>query len=243
MSRRKAEHPFFAWASPAPSEHQLEWDRPGGEVEHAPSHFRNHQHPAACDINWSLTLNSSLLIFSWNLYLNHQFHPLENVESGAWTCVPPLTLPLRLLPSLGNFLNGGHARAVQATGRFSVGTISSSWLVRATDGWLFFKPFVVLCRRSFIALEKFFFFFFFYSHPASQSFHHLPLWVTHMIVDHASDRLKNGRLAFSAIEADFLALFLFFSFCCGLSLKDAGRQPPPQRVWHAFPCRLTWSQR
>lgn len=90
---------------------------------------------------------------------------------------------MRLLPSLGNFLNVGHARAVQATGRFSVGTVSSSWLVRATDGWLFFKPFVVLCRRSFIALEKIFFFFFLLSSSLSvfPSSHFMrPSWLSIM---------------------------------------------------------------
>ena len=82
---------------------------------------------------------------------------------------------MRLLPSLGNFLNVVHARDVQVTGRVSMGKISSSWPVRATDRWLCFLNHLLYCVDGALLPWKRFFFSFFNSHPATQSFHHLTL--------------------------------------------------------------------
>lgn len=68
-----------------------------------------------------------------------------------------------------------------------------------------FKPFVVSCRQSFMALGKISFF---DSPPAAQSLHHPTLRVTHTMVHHASDLLKSWHLDFLVIEAVILALFL-----------------------------------
>lgn len=64
-------------------------------------------------------------------------------------------------------------------------------------------------------------FFFFYSPPA-QSFHHFAWWVIHIIVNHASDLLKNWCLAFSVIETDFLPYFSSSHLAVGSPLRTHG---------------------
>lgn len=82
----------------------------------------------------------------------------------------------------------------------------SEWLVNSVAGeserligGSIVKPFVILCRQSFIPWK-----FFFFNSYLAQSLHHFTLWVTHTLVNHASDLLKNWCLAFSVIKADLL---------------------------------------
>lgn len=82
------------------------------------------------------------------------------------------------------------------------------------------KPFVLLRAQSRIALEKMFFFFLTLI-QLSLSIISL-LWVTHIIVSRASNPLKNWRLAFSVIEADFLPYFSYSHSAVGSPLKTQG---------------------
>lgn len=91
------------------------------------------------------------------------------------------------------------------SGQSSMGRATSIWLSEPPMGASVFKPFVVSCRQSFMALGKISFF---HSPPAAQSLHHPTLRVTHTMVHHASDLLKSWHLDFLVIEAVILALFL-----------------------------------
>lgn len=114
------------------------------------------------------------------------------------------------------FLNMGHARDVRVTGRFSAGGGNCGQLA-SQGNWsvaLFLNHLLSCVDRAVLAWKRFFFF---YSHPA-QSLHHFTLWVIHIIVNHASDLLKNWCLTFSVIETDSLPYFSSH-FAVGSPLK------------------------
>lgn len=117
----------------------------------------------------------------------------------------------------------GHARDVRVTGRFGAGGGSyrqlasqSNWLVA-----LFLNHLLSRVDRAVLAWKRFFFF---YSHPA-QSLHHFTLWVIHIIVNHASDLLKNWCLAFSVIETASLPYFSSSHFAVDSPLKTHSTSP------------------
>lgn len=116
-------------------------------------------------------------------------------------------------------LTTDHPHDVRVTGGFNAGKISGQ--LASQNNWsvaLFLNHLLCCVDTALLPWKRFFF----CTHPA-QSFHHFTLWVTHIIVSHASDLLKNWHLAFSVIEADFLPYLSYSSpFVMGSLFKTLG---------------------